>query len=100
MFIALRFFPHLMDERKMVIMALKARGIRIKSGFFCNLKLQAKIIMPLFTRVIKQVDDVATAVALKSYKGIFFTPKQIKLSGSDLIISLAGIVITMGLIIL
>jgi len=99
-FIAMRFIPVLTQEREIVRMAMIARGADFKSGLINRLKMETRLLLPLFSRVIRQSDDVAAAISIKGYKGVYFAGNQISLRGIDYILIILMVSITIVLIIL
>jgi len=92
-FIAMRFMPVLIKEREIVILAMKARGADFGGGLVNRIKLNSKLMLPLFSRIIGQTDDVASALALKGYAGVYFTSPKTKLRRWDFYLLLIGIVL-------
>ena len=99
-FIAMRFLPVLSKERTTVKMAMNARGADFKKGFIHKIKMETKLTLPLFARVIRQSDDVAAAISLKGYNGVYFTGAKKSLKAMDLFLIGLAIGVTIILIIL
>ena len=93
-FIAMRFMPVLIREMEIVIMAMKARGVDFGGGLINKIKLNSKLMLPLFSRVISQSDDVASALALKGNAGVYFTGPEIRLKVWDFLLILLGPILT------
>jgi energy-coupling factor transport system permease protein len=97
-FIALRFVPSLVQEAGGVKMAMIARGANFDSGLLRRIRLYIKTLLPLFSKVIRQADDVASAISLKSHQGRYLTGKRPDFRPSGIFLSLLGIVISIILI--
>ncbi|MCD6163047.1 MAG: hypothetical protein J7K40_11630 [candidate division Zixibacteria bacterium] len=93
-FIALRFLPVQAREREIVRMAMNARGANLKGGYINRLKMESKLLLPLFARTIKQSDDVAAAIALKGHDGVYFAGVKSSLKGIDYCFIFVGLSIT------
>jgi len=90
-FIAMRFIPVLIREREIVILAMKARAADFSGGLIHKMRLNSKLMLPLFSRVISQTDDVASALTLKGDSGVYFTGSKLKLKIWDYVLLLAGL---------
>jgi energy-coupling factor transport system permease protein len=99
-FIALRFMPVMAAELSSVKMAMIARGANFKTGLKQRMRLNLKLLLPLFSRVIRQSDEVASAIALKSHNGRYFIGQKPSLKFSDFGLIIAGLSITVTLILL
>lgn len=97
-FIAMRFLPVLTRERATVKLAMQARGARFDGGLISRIRMNTKFLLPLFSRTIGQVDDVATALALKSYGDTYFAPAKSGLRISDMLLILVMIILTVALL--
>jgi len=93
-FIAMRFMPVLIREREIVIMAMKARGADFRDGLINKIRLNLRLMLPLFSRVIGQTDDVASALALKGNAGVYFTGSGTRLKAWDYVLILLGFILT------
>lgn len=92
-FIALRFMPVLARETNTVRMAMVARGADFKHGFINRMKTNFKLILPLFSRVLRQSDDVAAALSLKSNKGEYFVIDKKSLKRRDILLILTALIL-------
>lgn len=99
-FIALRFLPVQAREREIVKMAMNARGANLKGGFINRLRMEAKVLLPLFSRTIKQSDDVAAAITLKGHDGVYFAGMKSSLRGIDYCLIFVGLSLTTLIILL
>ena len=98
-FIAMRFLPVLTRERATVKLAMQARGARFDGSALWRIRMNTKLLLPLFSRTIGQVDDVAIALALKSYGDTYFAPAKSGLKLADLLLILVMIILTIALLI-
>jgi len=98
-FIAMRFLPVLTRERATVKLAMQARGARFDGGLLRRIRMNTKLLLPLFSRTLGQVDDVAMALALKSYGDTYFAPAKSVLKLADLLMIIAMIILTIALLI-
>lgn len=99
-FIALRFMPVLTRETRTVRMAMISRGADFKQGLINKIKTNSKLILPLFSRVLNQSDDVATALALKGCKGEYFAISRKTLKGRDVLLIIMALVLMCILVLL
>lgn len=97
-FIALRFLPVLMRERKTLNLAMRARGIDYKSSRISRIKINVRMLLPLFTRVIGQTEDVAAALALKGNGSTYFMPDKPSLKTIDYLLIISGFFLAIGTI--
>jgi len=93
-FIAMRFVPVLIREREIVIMAMKARGAGFGEGLINKIRFNSKLMVPLFSRVIGQTEDVASALALKGNAGVYFIASKPRLKAGDFLLILLGLILT------
>ncbi len=93
-FIAMRFIPVLIREREIVVLAMRARGADFGGRLIHKIRLNLKLMLPLFSRVISQTDDVASALALKGDAGVYFAGTKTKLKAQDILLLLSGFVLT------
>ncbi len=99
-FITMRFIPVLTQERNIVKMAMIARGANFKGGLINRLRMETRLLLPLFSRVIRQSDDVALAISVKGHNGVYFTGNRQSLRGTDIILIIITVSITVILIVL
>jgi energy-coupling factor transporter transmembrane protein EcfT len=99
-FIAMRFLPELTRERAIVKMAMIARGAKFGAGLTSKLKTEIRLLLPLFSRVIRQTDSVAAAIALKSYNGNYFSIKNKPLPLIDIVLLVLPFAITALIIVI
>ena len=103
MSIALRFIPTLIEETDKIMSAQKARGADFESG---NLIQRAKamipILVPLFISAFRRADELATAMECRCYHGGEGRTKLhvLKYAPRDWMALTAGVVITVGVIVL
>ncbi|MCP4581362.1 MAG: hypothetical protein GY839_07065 [candidate division Zixibacteria bacterium] len=97
-FIAMRFMPVLVKEREIVKMAMKARGANFGGGFVNKVRMNLSLLLPIFSRIIGQTDDVASTLALKGNNGVYFAGEKAKSKGSDILLILTGLALTVGII--
>lgn len=98
-FIAVRFLPFLLRERDTVKLAMRARGAKFEGGLVRRIKMNSKLVLPLFSRVIGQIDDVVAALALKSNGDTFFAPAKSGLKFTDTLLIIAAIFLTVSLMV-
>ena len=97
-FIAMRFMPVLTRERSTVRMAMIARGADFKGGLSKRIKMETRLLLPLFSRVIRQSDDVAAAISIKGYNDVYFAGSKISLTGKDICLIVLSILLTVILV--
>lgn len=101
MTIALRFIPTLLEETGKIIKAQSSRGADFDSG---NLLKRAKsfvpVLVPLFISAFRRADELANAMESRCYRGSENRTrmKQLKLTLTDLWISLALTIFVAALI--
>jgi energy-coupling factor transport system permease protein len=99
-FIALRFMPVIASEIGSVKMAMIARGANFRSGLKHRMMLNLKLLLPLLSRVIRQSDEVASAISLKSHNGRYFIGQKPVIKIADLTSMLISISIAVFMIII
>ncbi len=99
LFIAMRFMPALIREKDTVRLAMTARGANLKGDLINRLRMNVKLLLPLFSRVLGFSDDVAAALALKSSNGVYFAVTKPALKSKDILLILMGIILTLMLIV-
>lgn len=85
-FVAIRFTPLLAAEVASVKTAIQLRGGGFSGRLVPKIRFSLKIIIPLFTRVIRQSHDVGTALTIKSCQNRYFPAAPIIMRGKDLIV--------------
>jgi len=92
-FIAMRFVPVFVKEIGVVRLTMLARGADFSGGLIKRAGMNTRLLLPLFTRVFHQVEDVAATLTLKSHNGEYFAAAIGRLRKIDMILILAPIVI-------
>lgn len=103
MTIALRFIPTLLEETDKIMKAQAARGADFDTG---NMVQRAKsfipVLVPLFVSAFRRADELATAMESRCYRGSEGRTrmKQLKLTGTDLVITVAMAVFATGVLLI
>jgi energy-coupling factor transport system permease protein len=97
-FIAMRFMPVLVKERETVRMAMKARGADFGRGYIKRIRMNLRLLLPIFSRVVGQTDDVASTLALKGHDGVYIAGGKAKSRWYDLPLMIIGILLTVAVI--
>jgi energy-coupling factor transport system permease protein len=92
-FVAIRFVPSFMREMEMLKMAMRARGADFDGSPINKLRLNMKLLLPLFSRVIRQADDIACAISLKGHRGIYLVGKRPSLGTGDVFLIVMAILL-------
>lgn len=101
MTIALRFIPTLVEEAEKIMNAQKARGADLESGSLLDrIKALIPILIPLLISSVRRAYELAEAMECRCYNGGEGKTKmkQMKLSLTDLTVSLSALVICGGII--
>jgi len=98
-FIAMRFVPSLVNESGVVKLAMAARGADFGGSVISRLKMHLQLLLPLFSRVIRQADDIACAISLKGYQGVYLVGSRPRFRFGDIFLSVAGIIVALLLVI-
>lgn len=70
MSIALRFMPTTAEEAERIVVAQTARGARFDSGGpIARARAWLPVLVPLFVRLFRRADDLATAMEARCYRG-------------------------------
>lgn len=99
-FVAIRFAPSFLREMEILKIAMKARGADFSGSPIRKIHMNMKLLLPLFSRVIRQADDIACAISLKGYHGEYLTGRKPKLTASDILLVVIAIIIAIGLAII
>jgi energy-coupling factor transport system permease protein len=94
-FIAIRFVPSFVKETEMVKMAMIARGADFGGSIINRMRMNIRVMLPLFSRVIRQTDDIACAISLKGHKGVYIVGKRPSLRFGDMFLIFGAIIITL-----
>lgn len=96
MTIALRFIPTLIEETDKIMSAQKARGADLETGgLIKRAKALIPILIPLFVSAFRRAEELALAMECRCYQGGDGRTrmKQLKLCGSDFLMSSVVIII-------
>jgi energy-coupling factor transport system permease protein len=99
-FIAIRFVPLFISEASTVKSAMIVRGANFGGSLIHRIRMNLRMMLPLFSRVIRQADDIACAISLKGYRGTYLVGKNPSIKYSDVVLILAAIGIASLLVIL
>jgi energy-coupling factor transport system permease protein len=97
-FIALRFLPAISRERSVVKTAMQARGAEFGGNLPQRINSEIKLFLPLFSRVFRQADDVAAALSLRSYRGVYFAGDRTRIKNTDIFLVISILVLTIIII--
>lgn len=75
--VSIRFFPHLFEEAKRIILALRLRGLKIK-GVSCAIKAMRFALVPLIINSLRQARLVALAAEVRGFSAENFSRKSEK----------------------
>ena len=103
MSIALRFIPTLIEETDKIMNAQKARGAQLDTGKMTDrVKALVPVLIPLFISAFRRADELAMAMECRCYHGGEGRTKLhvLKYAPRDWMALTAGIVITVGVIVL
>jgi energy-coupling factor transporter transmembrane protein EcfT len=75
------------------------RGADFCGSLVSRIRMNLRMMLPLFSRVIRQADDVASAISLKGYQGTYLVGKNPSIKISDLLLILAAVCISILLVI-
>lgn len=89
-FIAMRFLPVLIRERSLLATAMAARGANLQAGLRRRFTFNIKMLLPLFSRVIGQTDDVAMALEIKRGGQTFFKSRNRSINSPDILFALVS----------
>lgn len=92
-FVAIRFVPSFMREMEMLKMAMKARGADFDGSPISKLRMNMKLLLPLFSRIIRQADDIACAISLKGHRGVYLVGKSPSLKIGDILLIFIAILL-------
>jgi energy-coupling factor transporter transmembrane protein EcfT len=98
-FIAIRFVPSLVKESGLVKLAMIARGADFGGSVVNRSKRHIQLLLPLFSRVIRQADDIACAISLKGYRGIYLVGNRPEFQIADILLTVSGIIVSYLLVI-
>ncbi len=96
MTIALRFIPTLIEEAEKIMNAQKARGADLESGgLISRIKALIPILIPLLISSVRRAYELAEAMECRCYNGGEGKTrmKQMKLTATDLYVSLFAVII-------
>jgi energy-coupling factor transport system permease protein len=99
-FIAIRFVPLFISEASTVKSAMIVRGADFGGSMISRIRMNLRMMLPLFSRVIRQADDIACAISLKGYQGTYLVGKNPSIKFSDILLFLVAICIVILLVIL
>jgi energy-coupling factor transport system permease protein len=99
-FIAIRFVPLFIKETSTVKSAMIVRGANFGGSLINRIRMNLRMMLPLFSRVIRQADDIACAISLKGFEGTYLVGKNPSIRFSDILLIVAAIGITSLLVIL
>lgn len=93
-FVAIRFVPSFMREMEMLKMAMRARGADFDGSPISKLRMNIKLLLPLFSRVIRQADDIACAISLKGHRGTYLVGKSPSLRTGDILLIVIAVLLS------
>jgi energy-coupling factor transport system permease protein len=98
-FIAVRFVPLFVEEISTIKLAMSARGADFSGSLIKRIRIYLRMMLPLFSRVIRQADDIACAISLKGYKGTYLVGKKPRLGFSEIAMVFLAVSVAVVLVI-
>lgn len=101
MSIALRFIPTFSEETDRIMKAQSSRGADFDTGGFIEkIKSFIPVIIPLIISAFRRAEDLAVAMESRCYRGGDGRTRfrVLKFTGNDIVVSLAVIALTVGII--
>ena len=101
MSIALRFIPTFSEETDRIMKAQSSRGADFDTGRFIEkIKSFIPVIIPLIISAFRRAEDLAVAMESRCYRGGDGRTRfrVLKFTGNDIVVSLAVIALTVGII--
>ena len=98
--LALRFIPTTAAEAEKIVTAQIARGARFgEGGLIKRAKAYVPVMLPLFVALFRRVDDLATAMEARCYRGGEGRTRldEARMTSRDWVVMLAGIALLVAL---